>query len=337
MARQSIDLTTDQSSAQLELKVFRGIWIEGTVKDAKTGETILGRVDYLALQSNPNTPNRFGLQDDWEIGRFPMEQQGKYRVAGLPGPGVLLARSYRNDVYPLSVGADKIEGYNKENDRLPTTPVGLPLSNWNIVEYIDPEVGSTEYQRDLTMEAAPSVTGHVVGIDGLPATKLAGIGLRDQQRDHFFSDLKGSEFTVLNYDPDLTRDLFFKTLDSQFVAHCRLTGVPPKDVEVRLQPSITVTGRLIETETDKPAVGYSVYTETSKLGKFRLNDTETDSRGRFEIKGLLAGNTYDISTSNPQHFSSGKNDFTIDLTNAKPGDVIELGDVTGKNAVQRTQ
>ena len=76
-----------------------------------------------------------------------------------------------------------------------------------------------------------------------------------------------------------------------------------------------------------------MHCESSKQGEFRIDDVRaTNEEGRFEIKGLLAGNIYKMDSSNVQRFVSQKNRFTVDLTNAKPGDVLELGDVTGKKA-----
>ncbi len=96
--------------------------------------------------------------------------------------------------------------------------------------------------------------------------------------------------------------------------------------------AVTVKGRLIETEADQPATGYRLYCRSTKQGPFRIEDTNTDLTGRFEIKGLLAGNVFQMETWNPQDLDREGTRFTIDLTKAKPGDVIELGDVTVKNA-----
>ena len=46
----------------------------------------------------------------------------------------------------------------------------------------------------------------------------------------------------------------------------------------------------------------------------------------------LAGNIYKMDSSNVQRIVRQVYRFTVDLTNAKPGDVLELGDVTGKKA-----
>ena len=73
-------------------------------------------------------------------------------------------------------------------------------------------------------------------------------------------------------------------------------------------------------------------TERCQFGSAATGLRATNEEGRFEIKGLLAGNIYKMDSSNVQRFVSRKNQLTVDLTNAKPGDVLELGDVTGKNA-----
>ena len=330
IASQTISLDPGQSSATVNIQVFRGIWIEGKVTDANTGEAIKGRVDYLALKTNKNIPQEFGLEDGWEMGRFPIGAEGRYRTAGLPGPGVLFVRSSGKKVYPLGVGAEKIEGYDAEGSYLPTTPTGYPLSNWNLLQFIDPSVGVGSYRCDLTLSAGGSLAGRIVGPNGAPGASIEAMGL--VEKNGFFEPLKDDKFTATDYRPDVPRNLFFRTTDQSLIGYLHLEGKPPADLTIRLQPSVTVRGRLIETETEDPAAGYELYCDSSKQGEFRIADTPTDKEGRFEIKGLMAGNVYKMDSGNVQRFVSQKNGFTIDLTHAKPGDIVDLDDVTGKNA-----
>ncbi|HVA47126.1 MAG TPA: hypothetical protein VNH11_12230 [Pirellulales bacterium] len=307
--------------------------IEGKVTDADTGEPIKGCVDYLALRTNKNIPQEFGLQDGWESERFLTDAGGRYRAAGLPGPGVLLVRSFGKTIYPLSVGAEKIEGYDPKSNFIPTTPTGMPLSNWHLVQFIDPGVDADSYTCDMTLSAGISLVGRIVGPNDSPVSHIEALGL--VEKGPFFESLMDDKFTLTNYQPDVPRNLFFKTGDGALVGLLHLEGKPPADLTVRLQPSVTVRGTLIETETEEPAAGYGIYCNSSKHGNFRIEDTTTDKEGGFGIKGLMAGNVYEMNAFNVQLFSSGKNCFTIDLTEAKPGDVVELGDVTGKNAKRK--
>lgn len=333
IASQTISLDPGQPTASVNVQVFRGIWIEGRVTDADTGEGIKGCVDYLALQSNRNIPQEFGLQDGWQGERFPIAEGGRYRTVGLPGPGVLLVRSSGEKIYPRSVGAEKVEGYDPQINYLPTTPTGMPLSNWHLVRLIDPAVGAEPYHCDMTLSAGASLAGRIVGPNDSPAAHVEALGL--VEKGSFFTPLADDKFTVTNYQTDVPHDLFFKTADGSLVAHLHLEGQPPADLIVRLQPSVTVRGRLIETETEEPAAGYGLYCDSSKKGELRIDDTKTTEKGWFIIKGLLAGNVYEMNAFNAQLFSNGKNRFTIDLSSAKPGDFIELGDVTGKNAKRK--
>lgn len=55
----------------------------------------------------------------------------------------------------------------------------------------------------------------------------------------------------------------------------------------------------------------------------------SDNDGEFEIKGLMAGHVYKMKARGR---SGKKVYFTIDLTKAKPGETMELGDVPGPNS-----
>lgn len=330
IASQKISLDPGQATAAVNVQVFRGIWIEGRVTDADTGESIKGSVDYLALKKNPNIPQEFGLDDGWKMERFPIAAGGRYRTAGLPGPGLLLVRSFGKKIYPRSVGAEKIEGYDPKSNSIPTTPTGLPLSNWHLVQFIDPSVDAASYDCDLTLSAGVSLVGRIVGPDGSPVSHIEAFGL--VEKNAFFEPLTDDKFTVNNYQPEGSRNLFFKSADQSLVGYLHLEGKPPADLTIRLKPSVTARGKLVETEADEPAAGYQIFCESSKQGNFRLNDTTTDKNGWFEIKGLMAGNVYRMDSVNVELVSNGKNRFTVDLTNAKPGDLVEFGDVTGKNA-----
>ena len=330
IAQHEISIDPGEQSVNAEIRVFRGIWIEGQLKDEITGAPIFGNVDFLALQKNPNIPPVFGLRAGWEIGQFPTDRSGRYRVVGLPGPGVLLVRSYGATVYPLSVGAEKVDGYDAKRNYLPTTPTGMPLSNWNRIQQIDPPADAPSWTLDLTLSAGPSIQGRVLGPNDLPASDIEVHGT--VEKNSFYKPLTDNKFTVHNFDSAVPRNLFFKSAKNSLVGYLRVEGTPPADLTVRLQPGVIVRGRLIETETDDVAAGYHLYCKSSNWGEFRIDDTTTEMNGRFELKGLIAGNSYKIDSSNASRFSNQKNGFTIDLTDAKPGDVIELGDVTGKRA-----
>ena len=110
MAQQEISVEPDQRQATVNIQVFRGIWIEGQVTDQNTGKPVNGTVDYLAAQKNSNIPQTFGLQDAGKQGSFSTDKSGHYRVAGLPGPGVLFVNSYGHGRLPPWIGGRSNRG-----------------------------------------------------------------------------------------------------------------------------------------------------------------------------------------------------------------------------------
>lgn len=330
IASQEFSVSPDVAESTVDIQVFRGMWLEGRVTDATSGEPIEGCVDYLALQGNSNVPERFGLRDEFQFDRFPIGADGHFKTAGLPGPGVLMVRNQGKTVYPRGVGAKDVPGYDSDSNYIPTTPVGFPLSNWALIKPIDPAVDATSFNCDLTLSAGESVTGRVIGTNGQPLKKFEA--LHQVVNSHFWELCPDGLFKLHNYDGPGPRQMFFRSTDLSQVGQLKVEGAAPKELSVTLEPGVTVAGKLIETETNEPADGYGLYCNDTSAGEFRLEeDLTTDGDGRFTIRGLVAGLTYEIHASNRKRFNSGKNNFTIDLTSAKPGDAIELGDVTGKN------
>ncbi|MFV0444401.1 MAG: carboxypeptidase regulatory-like domain-containing protein, partial [Planctomycetaceae bacterium] len=313
----------------LDLQIVRGIWIEGQLTDADTGKPLRGGVDYMYFRDNPHAPPQLGLDAAYQLHRFSTENDGHFRVAGLPGKGVVGATSYDRQPYPRSVGIESIDGYDG-NEYIANLSHFAPLSNWNLLRQIEVSDTAETFQCDMALSRGTVVPGRAIGPDGLAVRNLKVVGV--VPNDEFWIDATDSQFEISTYDPEQPRDLFFKSSDNQLIGHVRLEGPAPQEIVATLQPAVTVTGRLIAQETDEPAVDYSIHCSSTSRGKFRFEEQlHTDNDGRFTIPGLLAGLKYQTSTANPQHFSSGKNDFVIDLTIAKPGDTVELGDVRGQD------
>ncbi len=340
MASHDVTLSLDDGPAkEIEIPVKKGIWIEGKVTDKQSGKPLSGNVDYLALEKNPHTLDKLGLKQAWQMHRYRIGKEGRYRTLGLPGAGVLLVRA--DGGYPRSVGAKRVDGYEAEmgGGYLPTNPTSLPLSNWNFIKQINPESDATSFTCNVELDAGLSIPGRVVGPDGESITDLNVLG--EVVNVAFWKPHATNTFTIEGYDGKGPRQLFFKNNDETLVGQYRLEGDVPEKIVVTLQPSVRVTGRLIENKTELPAIAYELHCDKTSLfngmslsTRFRIDDSRTDDDGRFEIRGLVPGMIYDMDAANPQHFVNGRNEFQIDLTTAKSGDVIELGDVTGPNSAR---
>ena len=74
----------------LDVGLRRGVWIEGKLTDKLTGKPVKGGVEYFSLYDNPNLRDYPGFEGallgDLAVGT---KEDGSYRVAGLPGPGLV--------------------------------------------------------------------------------------------------------------------------------------------------------------------------------------------------------------------------------------------------------
>lgn len=332
----------DGDAKRIEIQVKRGVWIEGRLTDKESGEPRFATVDYMPLKKNPHALIKLGPDSGWLQQRYATDSDGRYRTLGLPGPGVLLVKS-NIPGYPLAAGVETIDGYDAPGGVIPTTFFPLRVSEWHLLKQIDPAADVISFTCDLVLDAGLSIPGRVVGPDGIRISDFYVLGQTEREAFWGPRNADGTRTTtdrisVNGYDGIGPRQLFFKNQDETLVGQYRLEGNAPEEIVVTLGPSVRVTGRLIENKTDLPAARYFLSCEECLLPnekyppvKFMIHWCHTDDEGRFEIKGLMAGLKYKMYALNESDGKRVGNRFTIELTAAKPGDVIELGDVTGPN------
>ena len=74
-----------------DIELSRGVWIEGKIRDKLTGQPLRGTVQYFAASSNPNLADFPGFDGTFLFfdSGVATKEDGSYRVAGLPGPGLV--------------------------------------------------------------------------------------------------------------------------------------------------------------------------------------------------------------------------------------------------------
>ncbi len=284
----------DPVTADIELK--RGIWIEGRITDKVTGKPLLGHVSYFAQPNNANT-NDYAPRGI-VYSRAGTNEDGSYRVAGMPGPGFVVV-DYERDYLRATQRDDE---FGVKETFFPT--VELPLINYIAVARVDAATGVESVKRDVTLDPGWTFTGTVLGPDGQPLAGTWGIGLTGYwwERDR----IKTAEFTVSGFNPHRPRDLLFQQPEKGLAGVAR----PPKDkgnsITVKLQPGAAVTGRLVDSDGRPRA---SVALEVSVHSKegpawpawsrySAPEDIKTDREGRFRIDALLPGYEFRLSERN---------------------------------------
>jgi RNA polymerase sigma factor (sigma-70 family) len=308
----------DPVTVDFELK--RGVWIEGKITDKLTGKPLRGSVQYYAMAANPNLRDHPGFSgtDNHTVAA---KADGSYRVAGLPGPG-LLAVYYQRDNYLRANVRDDEFGAKEDTDHpLETAPFILFFtSNYSAIARFDAAKGVDVVKRDITLDPGWMFTGKVLGPDGKPLTGVRGFGLASW--DWWLSDdeeLSKGEFTVRGFDPQKPRDVLFMHREKGLVGATRPPTVKGQPVTVRMEPGAAVAGRLVDAD-GKPRAGVDL--EVSFRTKDRKHWCEylpervrTDAEGRFRVRALLPGYEYRLSDGKGERpFGDGlRADQTKDL------------------------
>jgi RNA polymerase sigma factor (sigma-70 family) len=316
----------DTVTADVELK--RGIWIEGRLTDKVTGQPVVGPVRFYPQAGNPNI-EAYGYTPG-ASSHAAADEDGFYRLAGMPGPGLVAVP------FPLGpVGVRFVDGYLRAHERndefgvkeiyLPT--ISVPTMNYSAIARIDPATSARSVKRDLTLDPGWTFKGRVLGPDGRPLAGAWGIGLTARMifLDRDFEVLKTAEFTVSSYNPHRPRPLLFQHPEKGLVG----VAQPPKNegdsIIVQLRPGATVEGRLVDPNgRARPGVELGIYRRYKEPAqpdavKYFPTRSKTDQQGRFRIKGLLPEQEFTL------YDEKGERRLGEGL---RSGETKDLGDVT---------
>ncbi len=188
------------------------------------------------------------------------KEDGSYRVAGMPGPGLVAVRF--------------VDGYLTANERddefgikevtIPTIP--MPTINYTAIARIDPAKGVESVKRDVTLDPGWTFTGTVLGPDGRPLAGAWAIGLDSREGPwERHEPMKTAEFTVRRFNPRQPRPILFQHPKKGLVG----VAQPPKNkgdsITVQLRPGATVTGRLVD-QNGRPRAGVELNVQRRPKG-----------------------------------------------------------------------
>lgn len=135
-------------SVTVDVELKRGVWIEGQLTDKATGKPLQGGVKYFADSTNPNLPAYDGF--DAEVSSEVVETgaDGSYRVAGLPGPGLVAVLC--NGHYLKASDRDDEEGTTERIVK--AAPHVVSPDRYNALARIDPANGVDTVRRDVALD-----------------------------------------------------------------------------------------------------------------------------------------------------------------------------------------
>ena len=325
-----------------DIELRRGIWITGRVTDTKTGSPVASEVVYYPFLANENArgfPNYNPNQMTLPAYREPCstDGDGRFRVVGLPGRGLLAAKSLDRS-YRLGVGAGTIpERPSRQSMRLEGLPTydQIHPDDFQAIAGIDPPLDQPEFRQDIQLEPSPSLAVHLVDLDGRPVAGAGAWGRFPGRLDQGNNDLWGSDTRVV-VDPKTSKTVTFFHRERKLAS---VLIVEPGDASgearrtVMLKPCAIVTGRLVDAE-GKPTSGVIGVQPSGKddlrSGIYHL-DVVADENGRFRIDDLPPTFRFTIRAKDrsDQDEPDGPRRFkTFDLASSRsfePGQQVDLG------------
>jgi hypothetical protein len=251
---------------------------------------------------------------------------------GLPGPGLVTARldDGGRGRYILGLGADRIKGYDPKTDGFQTKPDFVWARNYDALAGIEPGADARPVTCDLQLDPGKTVTGTCVGPDGQP---LRGVHIHASLgygRNIDMHDLPTERFTLYALNPQKPGPFFFHHHQKKLAAAVVLKGDEPEGFPVRLRPTATVTGRLLD-PFGTPLAGADVAGDL-KGGQLNLAQGwggffwgKTDKDGRFRIEGIIPG--VRVGAHHRHGNPSRAGDVIFEAITLAPGEVRDLGDI----------
>jgi protocatechuate 3,4-dioxygenase beta subunit len=277
----------------VDLELRRGVWIEGKITDKVTGQPLRASLEYFSLYSNPNLKDYPGFDGTYSFDRLgaAVKEDGSYRIAGLPGPGLIAVYAPKNH-YLRAPYRDDEHGTTKSS--LSTSPYHISFtSNYGALAQVDPAKGVDVVKRDVTLDPGWTFTGTVVGPDGKPLAGAWGFGVTGEHEK-----TKTAEFTVQPFNPRRPHAVLFQHLEKGLVGVAQPPTENGGSVTVRMGPGAAATGRLVDAD-GKPRAGVELEVrlrlkENRYWHHYPPEHIKTDREGRFRVEALLPGYEFSL-------------------------------------------
>ncbi len=313
-----LDELTADGPLRAELVLKRGVWMSGKVTDKVTGKPTWARIRYAAAKDNPHLAEAIGFSEVWENGEYTSAgetaEAGTYRIAILPGRGILLAEGH-GAIYP---DLEQLGGARPHlTDYLPTLYGGQAFAE------IDVKPDRSAPRGDFALDPGRTVEAIVLDPEGKP---LAGAMVNGRWTFQGWNGPEASErFTIHGLLPPKPRtlggllkargleDMAGMVLPQRrrfvIVEHearklagwAAVTADTAAPIEIRLQPWGVVTGRMVDSGGEprahfsfRPQVLDKLRPERGSVDHWPFRVT-TDRVGRFRVEGLVPGLRYRLS------------------------------------------
>jgi beta-lactamase regulating signal transducer with metallopeptidase domain/protocatechuate 3,4-dioxygenase beta subunit len=323
----------------IEINLHKGIWIEGKLTDQETGSPVAGAwfhylpfLDNKFAQATPEfrggvyTPG-FGCQD-----RYQSKADGSYRLVGLPGRAIVGAVVYKGKPYRRGAGAESIKGMN-EHGHFPTSSNPVTANRYfpTSMKEINPAEGTETVHLDIVLDPGAKVRLRVVDQQGKPVTGVKTGGRRE--RGHYVEEAEAqAAFDVVTLGPGEDRMVWLVHEGRKLgrVIHVKDGDDKNGPVVVTLEPSATITGRIVDADGN-PVAGATIRPGLKPGGDYSLGLAQVASGkdGRFTVPNVPTGCGYSLVAESGTSVSRRR--YAFNDANVRPGETTDVGEIRWKD------
>src|SRR5262249_7890688 len=181
-----------------------------------------------------------------QMTRFPIDADGRFGIPALPGRGLIAARA-PEEGYLHGVGAEGINGFDKDLRAFITFPWVCSVADQHVFAEIDPEPGAKPIDLELRADPGRTVTGRVLVTEGKGPAGSVEILTLDVFQTPQSLPANSPRFTVKGIPTGPYR-LDFLDRSRKLAGSLHLKGDEKEELVVKLQPWGTVTGRIVDEE-----------------------------------------------------------------------------------------
>ncbi len=320
-----------------------GVVLTGRLTDGKTGRPVRGFVFYCPLLSNAWLKQHPGYDDpnpapSPQEGETWTDGEGRFRLTAVPGPGLL---------HVQVLGHEKGRSYllaklapEDDNDEIIRKLGGFQYfqtsgrSNFlgpddlNAYRMLRIPADAKAFTADLTVDPGVQRTVKIVGPDDKPVDGAWVLNVRPF--GGYGTVRSGAEVQVEALDPDRPRRIFAQHDDRKLAGFLILDGKDTGPAVLKLQPTATVTGRILDAE-GRPLKDVRIRPvwDNSELGlllrgrdAYLTAPTLTGADGRFTRPNVPAG-VWEFAAQKKGNRTLGP---TTGPRLLWPGKVLDLGD-----------
>jgi RNA polymerase sigma factor (sigma-70 family) len=323
VAIKELDLRGNRKEMALNFELKRGVWVKGRVTDKETGQPLKVEIEYYAFRDNPylhEAPDFAGFRMNF-TGLFQSKADGTFRIAALPGPGLIAASDHQGR-YLAGHSLSAAEAAN-----VVSQPFRTVMADINAIARINPVRDGAPVTCNLVLDAGPKLSGTVLGPDGLPLAGTEALGVR---YGHSWNPLSTAAFTLTAVKPGERRSLLFIHEKKHLAGALLVQGREKGPLVVQMETASSVHGRLVDADGQpRPGVNLHIYFERrdkDMLSEHHPRHIATGEDGSFRVDNMVPGLAYQIIEMGKLN-SGDERGVVASRLKVKSGEAKDLGPV----------